>query len=168
MPRFWATDGHRKCAVFLFYLSSHYHIYVFKSLYALETITLKIWQRPMSWPAKVFTSGCRPWLKNLACLSSLLSWTTICRMRAFRLQNSSRCNYNELNHRSLSCSQVISITISAWKLKYGRIWQKLRCLLQEPNGMLVRRWQFWREKSDKTPSTATVFTKWAYNVQFVI
>ena len=34
MQRFRATDGHRKCTVFLFYLSSHYHIYIFKSLCA--------------------------------------------------------------------------------------------------------------------------------------
>jgi len=34
MQRFWATDGHRKCSVFLFYSSSHYHIYIFKSLCA--------------------------------------------------------------------------------------------------------------------------------------
>ena len=33
-------------------------------------------------------------------------------MRIFRLQNLFSCNYNELNQRSLSCSQVISITVS--------------------------------------------------------
>ena len=53
MQRFWATDGHQKCTVFLFDLSSHYHIFTFLSLFALvETITLKIWEKPMSWPAK--------------------------------------------------------------------------------------------------------------------
>ena len=34
MQRFWVTDAHRKCTIFLFYLSWHYHIYIFKSLSA--------------------------------------------------------------------------------------------------------------------------------------
>ena len=33
MQRFWATDGNRTCAVFLFNLSSHYHIYIVQSLF---------------------------------------------------------------------------------------------------------------------------------------
>ena len=33
MQRFWATDGNRKCAVFLFNLFSHYPIYIVKFLF---------------------------------------------------------------------------------------------------------------------------------------
>ena len=104
------------------------------------------------------------------CVTNLseLFWTRLCRMRVFSLQNLFSYNYNELNHRSLSCSQVISIAISVWKLKCGRIWQKLQCLVQEPNGMLVWWWRFWWEIKDKTPCTATVFTKWAYNIDFFL
>ena len=44
------------------------------SLFVLaETISLKIWERPRSWPEKCSPSGCRPWPKNVACLSSLIS-----------------------------------------------------------------------------------------------
>ena len=53
MQRFRATDGHRKCTVFLFYLSSAYHIYILTLFVLVETISLKIWERPMSWPANI-------------------------------------------------------------------------------------------------------------------
>ena len=33
MQRFWTTDGNRKCALFLFNLPSHYHIFIAKSLF---------------------------------------------------------------------------------------------------------------------------------------
>ena len=36
MQRFWATDGNRKCAVFLFNLSSHHHIYIVLHLHSQE------------------------------------------------------------------------------------------------------------------------------------
>ena len=52
MQRFRATDGHRKCTVFLFYLSSAFHIDILTLFVLVETISLKIWERPMSWPAK--------------------------------------------------------------------------------------------------------------------
>ena len=52
MQRFWATDGHLEWTVLLFYLSSHYHIYIFKSLCASRDDYLKFRDRPMSWPAK--------------------------------------------------------------------------------------------------------------------
>ena len=43
MQRFWATDGHRKCTVFLFKLSSHHHIYIVQSLFSIvATTSLKI------------------------------------------------------------------------------------------------------------------------------
>ena len=72
MQRFWATDGHRKCTVFLFYLSWHYHIYFFKSLCASRDDYFENLGETNVLACKMFTSGCRPWLKNVACLSSLL------------------------------------------------------------------------------------------------
>ena len=50
--RFWATDDNRKCAVFLFNLSSHNHIYIVSIFSLEETISLKIRERPQSWRAK--------------------------------------------------------------------------------------------------------------------
>ena len=73
MQRFLATEGHRKCAVFLFYLSSHYHIYIFKFLCASRDDYFENLGETFVLACKVFTSGCRPWLKNVACLSFLLS-----------------------------------------------------------------------------------------------
>ena len=72
MQRFWATDGHRKCIVFLFYLSSHYHIYIFKSLCPSRDDYFENPGETNVLACKMFPSGCRPWLKNVACLSSLL------------------------------------------------------------------------------------------------
>ena len=68
MQRFWATDGNRKCSVLVFNLSSHYHIYIVKYLFTT-------WENLRNTPilvCEMFTSGCRPWLKNVACLSSLI------------------------------------------------------------------------------------------------
>ena len=73
MQRFWATDGHRKCAVFLLYLSSHHHIYIFKFLCASRDDYFENLGEIFVLACKMFTSGCRPWLKNFACLSSLIS-----------------------------------------------------------------------------------------------
>ena len=74
MQRFWATDGHRKCTVFLFYLSWHYHIYIFKFLCASRDDYFENLGETFVLACKMFTSGCRPWLKNVACLiSSLIS-----------------------------------------------------------------------------------------------
>ena len=68
MQRFRATDGHRKCTVFLFDLSSHYHIYIFKSLCASKDDYFENLGETNVLACKMFTSGCRPWLKNVACL----------------------------------------------------------------------------------------------------
>ena len=38
MQRFWTTDGSQKCAVFLFNLSSHYHIFIVKSLFTYRDV----------------------------------------------------------------------------------------------------------------------------------
>ena len=90
MQRFWATDGHWKCTVFLFCLSSHYHIRIFKSLCASRDNCFENLGETLDLACKMFTSGCRPWLKNVACLSSLRdavtrhasyweqSWTYLC------------------------------------------------------------------------------------------
>ena len=67
MQRFWATDGHRKCTVFLFYSSSHYHIYIFKSLCASRDDYFENLGETNVLSCKMFTSSCRPWLKNVAC-----------------------------------------------------------------------------------------------------
>jgi len=74
MQRFAAMDGHRKCTVFLFYLSSHYLIYIFKSLCTSRDDYFENLGETNVLACKMFTSGCRPWLKNLACLSSLISF----------------------------------------------------------------------------------------------
>ena len=74
MQRFLATDGHPKCTVFLFYLSSHYHIYIFKSLCASRDDYFENLGETNVLARKMFTSGWRPWLKNVACLSSLLPY----------------------------------------------------------------------------------------------
>ena len=47
-----ATFLSHERTVFLFYLSSHYHIYILSLFALVEMITLKIWERPMSWPSK--------------------------------------------------------------------------------------------------------------------
>jgi len=67
MQRFWTLDGNWKYAVFLFNLSFHCHIYIVESPFTCrddkknlgETTDLK---------CKMFTSNCRPWLKNVAYL----------------------------------------------------------------------------------------------------
>ena len=66
-------DGHRKCTGFLFYLSSHYHIYIFKSLFTSTDDYFENLGETNVLACKMFTSGYRPWLKNVACLSSLTS-----------------------------------------------------------------------------------------------
>ena len=71
MQGFWATDGHLKCTVFLFYWSSHYHIYIFKFVCASRDDYFGNLGETNVLTCKVFTSSCRPWLKHVACLSSL-------------------------------------------------------------------------------------------------
>ena len=72
MQRFWATDGNRKCAVFVFNFSSHYHINVVKSLFASRYDQFENLRETTVLACEMFTSGVRPWLKNVACLSSLI------------------------------------------------------------------------------------------------
>ena len=71
--RFWATDGNRKCAVSVFNSSSHYHIYIFKYLFTSRDDYFENLRETTALACEMFTSGCRPWLKNVACLSSLIT-----------------------------------------------------------------------------------------------
>ena len=71
MRRFWAKDGNRKCAVFLFNLSSHYHIYIVKCLFSCRDDWFENLGETTVKACEMFTSGRRRWLKNAACLSSL-------------------------------------------------------------------------------------------------
>ena len=83
MQRFWATDGNRKCAVFVFIFSSHYYIDVVKSLFTSRYNQFENLRETTVLACEMFTSGCRPWLKNVAfaCLSSLIKpllwWGTV-------------------------------------------------------------------------------------------
>jgi len=80
MQRFWTTDGNRKCAVFVFYFSSHYHINVVESLFTSRYDQFENLRETTVLACEMSTSGWRPWLKNVACLSSLLQardiWAT--------------------------------------------------------------------------------------------
>ena len=53
MQRFSARDGNRKCAVSAYLTCLHTTIFTFVSIFSLvKTISLKIWERPLSWRAK--------------------------------------------------------------------------------------------------------------------
>ena len=73
MQRFSATDGNRKCAVFVFNSSLHYHIYILKYLFTSRDDYFENLRETTVLACEMFTSGCRPWLKNVAYLSSLFS-----------------------------------------------------------------------------------------------
>ena len=64
MQRFWATDDNRK--------SSHCHIYIVKHLFTNRDNCFENLRETTVQACEMFTSGCRPWLKNVACLSSLI------------------------------------------------------------------------------------------------
>ena len=85
-----------KCTVFLFYLCSYYHIYIFKSLCASKDDYLENPGETNVLACKMFTSGCRPWLKNVACLSSLMPESGYC----------TRCNSTCLGLVRLSVMRV--------------------------------------------------------------
>ena len=72
MQRFRTTDGNRKSAVFLFNLFSHYHIFIVESLFTCRDVYFENLGKTTVLACELFTSGCRPWLKNVACLSSLM------------------------------------------------------------------------------------------------
>ena len=70
MQRFWTTDSNRKCALFPFNLSSHHHIFIAKSLFTCRDDYFENLGTTTAQACEMFSSGCRPWLKNVACLSS--------------------------------------------------------------------------------------------------
>ena len=111
----------------------------------------------------------------VSCSFSFIAWQTLASY--YLGQDSAECTSSDFkicfdatitNWIILLYHAVKLSQLRVWKLKYGRIWQKLRCLVQVPNRMLVRWWRFWWEKRDKTPSTDTGFTKWAYDIEFLI
>ena len=68
MQRFWATDVNRKCSVFLFNRSSHHHLYIAKCLFSSREDLFENLAETTALACEMLTSGCRPWLKNVACL----------------------------------------------------------------------------------------------------
>ena len=73
MQTFWATDGNRKWAVFLFNLSSHHRMYILKYLFSIWDDYFENLGGTTALVCEMFPSGFRPWLKNVACFSSLIS-----------------------------------------------------------------------------------------------
>ena len=71
MERLLATDGNRKCAVFVFNLSLHYYTYIVKYLFTSRHDYFQNLRETTVLACEMFTSACRPWLENVACLSSL-------------------------------------------------------------------------------------------------
>ena len=72
--RFWATDGNRKCAVFLL---TCLHTTTFTLLRLFFTTRDDQFENLVDTTAlacETFTSGCRPWRKNVAWFSSI-GWT---------------------------------------------------------------------------------------------
>ena len=62
--RFTDADGNRKWAVFSFKLSSYNHIYLAKYLFSIRDDKYKTLGDTTGLPRKLFSSGCRPRLKN--------------------------------------------------------------------------------------------------------
>ena len=58
---------------FLFNLSSHHHIYIVQSLFTSRDHQFENLGKTTVLACEMFTSGCLPWLKNVACLSSLMA-----------------------------------------------------------------------------------------------
>ena len=62
--RFWDADGNRKWAVFSFNLSLHNHIYIAKYLFSITDDKYKNLGDTTVLAREMFSSGCRPRLKN--------------------------------------------------------------------------------------------------------
>ena len=67
------SDGSRKWGVFLFNLSSHGYIYIVKYLFTSRDDEFANLGETTVLAREMFTSCFRPWLNNVACLSSLIS-----------------------------------------------------------------------------------------------
>ena len=59
--------------MYWFPIFSHYHIYIFKSLCTSRDDYFENLGETNVLACKMFTSGCHPWLKDVACLSSLVA-----------------------------------------------------------------------------------------------
>ena len=87
MQRFWATDGNRKCAVFLF---NFLDITTFTLLLSLSLFTIHLGETTVL-ACEMFISGCRPWLKNVACLIKLLIFLSTLTWFITSIVNSINC-----------------------------------------------------------------------------
>ena len=61
---FWGADGNRTRAVFTFNLPSHDHIHIAKYLFSIKDEEYKNLRDNTFLARKMFSSGCRPRLKN--------------------------------------------------------------------------------------------------------
>ena len=62
--RFWDADGNRKWAIFTFNLPSHNHIHIAKYLFSIKNEKYKNVGENTVLAREMFSSGCRPRLKN--------------------------------------------------------------------------------------------------------
>ena len=62
--RFWDADGNRKWAFFTFNLLSHNHIHIAKNLFSIRDKWYKNLGDNTVLTRKMFSSGCRPRVKN--------------------------------------------------------------------------------------------------------
>ena len=62
--RFWDADGNRKWAFLTFNLSSHNHIHIAKYLFSFRGEKYKNLGDNTALAREMFSSGCRPRLKN--------------------------------------------------------------------------------------------------------
>ena len=69
--RFWTTDGNRKFPVFLFNLYWHHHIFIAKYLFTSTNDWFEKVGETTVLANEKFSSGFRPWLKNVTRLSPL-------------------------------------------------------------------------------------------------
>ena len=79
--RFGATHGNRKSAIFFFNLSPRYHIYVINYPLTGRDDLFENLRETTVLVCGMLTSGFRPRLKNVACMSSLISMVTITNKR---------------------------------------------------------------------------------------
>ena len=71
---FLSHGGQPEVRCFRINLSLDYLIYIVKYLFTSRDDYFENLRNTPVLACEVFTSGCRPWLKNVACLSSLIAW----------------------------------------------------------------------------------------------
>ena len=64
LARFWDADGNRKWAILTFNLPWHNHIHITKNLFSIRDELYKNLEKNTAQVRKMFSSGCRPRLKN--------------------------------------------------------------------------------------------------------